>query len=129
MSDSSALTRVKARHRTCPMPRLGFRDGVRTCSALDTGHVRVSDTLMGRFLLGAIKAPLAPSSVGHLAQNLSLSQASLQSKLPREICAILLSDPLNLQASTSSMISVCSFLLGTFPLDNLGIVQESPRLW
>jgi hypothetical protein len=24
---------------------------------------------------------------------------------------------------------VCSFLLGTCPLDGLGVVQESPRLW
>jgi hypothetical protein len=47
----------------------------------------------------------------------------------REIWAILLSDPLNLQASTSSMIFVCSFLLGTYSLDGLGVVRESPSLW
>jgi hypothetical protein len=27
------------------------------------------------------------------------------------------------------MISVCSLLLGTCPLDRLGVVWESPRLW
>jgi hypothetical protein len=27
------------------------------------------------------------------------------------------------------MISVCSLLLGTCPLDGLGVVRESPRLW
>jgi hypothetical protein len=27
------------------------------------------------------------------------------------------------------MISMCSFLLGTCPLDGLDVVQESPRLW
>jgi hypothetical protein len=32
-------------------------------------------------------------------------------------------------SSTSSMISVCSFHLGTHPLDRLGVVRESPRLW
>jgi hypothetical protein len=31
--------------------------------------------------------------------------------------------------STSSMISVCSLLLGACPLNGLGIVRESPRLW
>jgi hypothetical protein len=36
------------------------RDSCRTCPAPDTGHVRVSDTPMGRFLLGAIKGPHAP---------------------------------------------------------------------
>jgi hypothetical protein len=28
-----------------------------------------------------------------------------------------------------SVISVCSLMLGTCPLDGLGVVQESPRLW
>jgi hypothetical protein len=32
-------------------------------------------------------------------------------------------------SSISSTIFVCSLLLGTCPLDRLGIVQESPRLW
>jgi hypothetical protein len=27
------------------------------------------------------------------------------------------------------MISVCSLLLGTCPLDRLGVIRESPRLW
>jgi hypothetical protein len=27
------------------------------------------------------------------------------------------------------MIFVCSLLLGTCPIDRLGVVQESPRLW
>jgi hypothetical protein len=27
------------------------------------------------------------------------------------------------------MISVCSLLLGTCPLDGLGVIRESPRLW
>jgi hypothetical protein len=81
-----------------------------------------------------------PSSVGHSvqlntlwtnlswAQNLSLKLHSNPSFI-REIWAFLLSDPLNVQASTSSMIYVCSFLLGTHPLDILGVVLESSRLW
>jgi hypothetical protein len=32
-------------------------------------------------------------------------------------------------SSNSSTISVCSLLLGTCPLDGLGVVQESLRLW
>jgi hypothetical protein len=80
------------------------------------------------------KRPPAPPQLGWPLSSLenTLNQPFLSSKplslnlhsnlsFLREIWAILLSDPLNLQASTSLMISVCSFLLGACPLDGLGL--------
>jgi hypothetical protein len=95
MFGSSALTRIKPRHRTYPVLRSGSRDRFQTCPAPDIGHVRFSDTPTGRFLLGAIKGPPRPpaqlatqfTSIHFepilLELKTSLSQASLQSKLSK----------------------------------------------
>jgi hypothetical protein len=91
--------------------------------------------------LGAIKGPPhLSSSVGHsihlkytlthsLELKISLPQASIQSNLPRRDLSHPLSNPLNLQLSTSSTSFVYSLFLGIRPLDELGVVQESSRLW
>jgi hypothetical protein len=66
LSDLLVLTQVKSQHRTCPVPRPGSRDISRTCPASSPRHVRISDTLTARFLLGAIKEGSCPlHSVGH----------------------------------------------------------------
>jgi hypothetical protein len=74
-----------------------------------SGHVRVSHTPTSRFPWGAIKGPPRLSSpVDHfihlkytlrhsLQLKISLSQASLQSRLPRRDLSHPLSDPLDLQ--------------------------------
>jgi hypothetical protein len=46
-----------------------------------------------------------------------------------EICASLLSDPLDLQLKHFIDDLRVFLLLGTCPLDGLGVVRESPRLW
>jgi hypothetical protein len=142
MSGCSVLTLVKARHRTCPVPRSGYRDCCWTCAAPNIEHVRVSDTPNEQIPSRGYKRPPTLPQLGWLLSSFEntlnqpfLSSKSLSLKLHsnlsflRDIWAIFLSDPLNLQASTSSTISVCSFLLGAFPLDILGVVWESPSLW
>jgi hypothetical protein len=87
---------IWSRYRTCPVPKLGSRDGFSTCPTPDIGHVRFSDTPTSRFLLGAIKGPPHPQlgwPLSSLEYNLnqsflsskplSHSQASLQYKLPK----------------------------------------------
>jgi hypothetical protein len=93
-----------------------------------TGHVRVSDTPMGRFPRGTIKGGLHPLySFGH---SNTLSQTSIKFKTSRRDLSqnhewlVWYSSK-----STSPTISVCSLHLGIHPLDGLCVFRESPRLW
>jgi hypothetical protein len=139
MSDSLALTWVKARHWTYSVPRPGSKDGFWTCPAL-TPDMSGSLTPQREIPSRGYKRPPRPqfgwplSSLEYTLHQSFLSSKPLSLNLHsnliflREIWVILLSDPPNLRATISSTISICSFLLGTCPLEGLGVVQESPRL-
>jgi hypothetical protein len=60
--DSSAKTRVKARHRTCPVSRPGFREGCQTCPTLSLDMSGSLTPPMGRIPGGggAIKGSPRP---------------------------------------------------------------------
>jgi hypothetical protein len=134
MSSLLVLTRVKSRCRTCPMSRSGSSNIFRTCS--DLWHP------IGRFLLGAIKRGLRPPSLRwplhwlkYTLNQHFLSSNPLSYKLhsnPSFICEIwiILWVTLSIfKQNTSLTIFVCSLLLGTCPVDGLGILREPPRSW
>jgi hypothetical protein len=121
-------------HQTCLVPRLGSGDVWRTCPDLRYPNEKIP-------FGGYERRPTPPLIVWplHWLENL-LNQHFLISKplsfklhsspsFLREIWAILWVTLSIFKQSTSSTISLCSLLLGTCPLDGLGVLRESPRLW
>jgi hypothetical protein len=132
MSTLSALSRVKAQNRTCPVPWLGSREVGRTYLTSDPD---MSESLTPQRLdfLGDYKRlSWLSSQVGHsfhltntLKQSLELStsllQASLKSKFSKRDLSLTLEWPTRSLSQTLHRWSPCvRYSWGFIPLDGLG---------
>jgi hypothetical protein len=133
MSNLRVITRVMSQHRTCLVPRLGSSNHMQTCPASSPDTSRSLTLQCADSFWGYKRRPTPPQLIWtlHSLENTSnqpfLSSNSLSFKLHsnpsflREIGAILWVTLSIFKQSTSPMISMCSLILGTRPLDGLGV--------